>query len=178
MEHYPDHCIRGILNPTLLSGDDELSPSVFDFRKNERTDDWKEASINWKDDEDAIDFTFKQTKMSKELKFEAGIAILPRSELDRIKKKYKYIGNFDYERKDEEGNNYHGNLLLKDTISNYKRNVIRTLLIFAAEIIKREDYSPEQQSLKMKEASKNLPKSALFGLITFLKRIFRGYLKS
>jgi len=116
-----------------------LSVNAFDFRKDERTDDWKEASINWVDDEDAVDFTFKQTKTSGELRFKAGIAILPRSELDKIKKSYKFIGNFDYERKEEENNKYHGNLLLKDTVSNPKRDIIRALLVFAAEIIKRED---------------------------------------
>lgn len=136
---YPDHCIRGILNSTFLLEDDMLSVNAFDFRKDERTDDWKEASINWVDDEDAVDFTFKQTKTSGELRFKAGIAILPRSELDKIKKSYKFIGNFDYERKEEENNKYHGNLLLKDTVSNPKRDIIRALLVFAAEIIKRED---------------------------------------
>ena len=111
------------------------------FKTNKRTDDWKEASINWMDDEYAIDFTLKQTKDSGELKFKAGIAILPRSELDRIKKNYKFMGNFDYERKAEDGNDYHGNLLLNEKISNYKRDVIRNLLVFAAKVIKREDNS-------------------------------------
>jgi len=138
---YPDHCIRGILNPTLLLEEDLLSLGAFDFLKGDRKDNWKEASINWMDDECAIDFTFKQTKDSGELKFKAGIAILPRSELDRIKKNYKFIGNFDYERKLENDNDYHGNLLLNAKISNYKRDVIRNLLVFAAKVIKRGDNS-------------------------------------
>ena len=145
---YPDHCIRGILNPTLLLEEDLLSLGAFDFLKGDRKDNWKEASINWMDDECAIDFTFKQTKDSGELKFKAGIAILPRSELDRIKKNYKFIGNFDYERKLENDNDYHGNLLLNAKISNYKRDVIRNLLVFAAKIVKRGDNSiSNQQSL-------------------------------
>lgn len=176
---YPDRCIRGILNPTLLPEDDMLSLGAFDFKRGERKDDWKEASINWIDDEDAVDFTFKQTKTSGDLRFKAGIAILPRSELDRIKKLYYFIGNFDYEREEKEGNDYHGNLLLKDNISNRKRDIIRSLLVSAAIIVKREDYSiPGQRSLKMKSISKNLPKSTLFKLITHLKRILRSYLKS
>ena len=175
----PDHCIRGILNSTYIDEDDFPSLSVFDFIKGNRIDGWKEASINWMDDEYAIDFTFKQTKDIEELKFKAGIAILPRSELDRIKKLYYFIGNFNYERAEEEGNDYHGNLLLKDKISNHKRDAIRSLLISAAKIIKREDYSiPEQRSREMKDISKNLPKSALFKLITHLKRILISYLKS
>ena len=140
MEH-PDHCIRGILNSTLLLEDDLLSLGAFDFIKVDGKDNWKEASINWMDDEYAIDFTLKQTKDSGELKFKAGIAILPRSELDRIKRNYKFMGNFDYERKAEDGNDYHGNLLLNEKISNYKRDVIRNLLVFAAKVIKREDNS-------------------------------------
>jgi len=148
---YPDHCIRGILNPALLLEDDMLSLGTFDFRKGNRKDDWIEASINWMDDEYAIDFTFKQTKKSGELKYGVGIAILPRSELDRIKKNYKFIGYFDYERAKIEGNDYHGNLLLKDKISKYKRDVIRNLLVFAANIVKRGDNSKSgQQSLKRK----------------------------
>jgi hypothetical protein len=136
---YPDHCIRGILNSNLLLEDDMLSLGAFDFIKVDRQDNWKEASINWMDDEMAIDFTFKQTKDSGELKFKAGIAILSRSELDRIKKNFKFMGNFDYERKSEDGNDYHGNLLLNDKISKYKRDVIRNLLVFAAKVIKRKD---------------------------------------
>jgi len=114
-----------------------LSLGVFDFIKVTREDGWKEASINWMDDENAIDFTFKQTKDSGELKFKTGIAVLPRSELDRIKKNYKFMGHFDYERKSQDGNDYHGNLLLNEKISNYKRDVIRNLLVFAAKVIKR-----------------------------------------
>lgn len=180
MEEYPNHCIRGILNSTYFSGDGELNPGAFDFKTNKRTDDWKEASINWKDAEDAVDFTFKQTKMSGEPKFKAGIAILPRSSLEQIKKRTRYIGNFDYERAEEEGNIYHGNLLINKNISNTKRDIIRSLLIFAAETFKREDYYiPEQQSLKMKDTSKkNPPQPALFRLITYLKRTLTDFLKS
>ena len=145
---YPDHCIRGILNPTLLFEDDMLSVSAFDFRKSDRIDDWTEASINWMDDECAIDFTFKQTKENGDLKYGVVIAILPRSELDRIKKSYKFIGYFDYERAKTESNDYHGNLLIKDKISKHKRDVIRNLLVFAAKIVKRGDNSiSSQQSL-------------------------------
>lgn len=135
----PEECIRGILNPDFIDKDGVANIGLFQFRKREPADDWCEASINWMDDEKAIGFTLNQTKASGELKYKVGIAILPRSEFDRIKKRHGFAGHFKYERAALQDNSYHGNLLLKDNILPTRSKMLRNLLAFSSQIHRRED---------------------------------------
>jgi hypothetical protein len=113
---YPDNCIRGVANDSFIVKG-ELSPHLFYFRKEDiRPDGWSEQSINWEDDTDAIGFTLRQRK-NKKIHYQIGIVIIPRSELDRIRDKYRNLNIFTYERKRTGRNKYHGNMLLnKDEI--------------------------------------------------------------
>ena len=62
--------------------------TLFDFQGSPRRNDgWTEESINWMDDEHALGFTLNQVKDGGELQFRIGVAILPRAELDRVKKR-------------------------------------------------------------------------------------------
>ena len=144
---YPDNCIKGIPNDDCLEtfGDSVVANvKLFCFPKDPcRPDGWIEESVNWMDDEKALPFTLRQTrdseetKDSEELQFKAGVAILPRAELDRLKK--RYYGLLDYERAPLETNSYHGNVLLKGSFPKLLRTQMRALLAHAAQVIRRDD---------------------------------------
>jgi len=137
---YPENCIKGIPNDECFEtfGDSVVANiKLFCFPKNRcRSDGWIEESVSWMDDEQAVFFTMKQTKDSKELQFKAGVAILPRAELDKIKK--KYYGLLDYERSPLEANSYHGNVLLKGSFPNHLKTQMRALLAHASQVIRRD----------------------------------------
>jgi hypothetical protein len=141
---YPDRCIRGILNSAcLLEGAPVAYLTLFEFHgHSSKEGGWKEESINWMDDEGAIDFTLKQTNEDGDLQFKIGVAILPHVELNRLKK--RHIGFFDYERRSIEGNRYHGNLLLRDSIKRQRKTLIRAALAHMSEVILREDNQAEK----------------------------------
>ncbi|MCJ7506104.1 hypothetical protein MUP05_06510 [Candidatus Bathyarchaeota archaeon] len=91
------------------------------------------------DDDSVIDFTLRQTKDNGEQRFKVGVAILPRSELDKIKKRHFLTQPLEYERAATQENPYHGNLLLKGEIASQVKNMIRHTLALACKIIPRED---------------------------------------
>ncbi len=133
---YPDDCIKGIPNDDCVEvlGDSVVANiRLFCFPKNRcRPDGWIEESINWMDDEEALQFTLNQTRQTGELHFKTGAAVLRRVELDRVRK--RYIGHLDYERAPLEDNPYHGNVLLKGGVAKHLVNQIRALLADAAEV--------------------------------------------
>jgi len=137
---FPDNCIRGIFNSNcLLEGSNIATLTLYEFHRNpNRAGGWNEASINWMDDEQAIDFTLKQTNDEGELKFEVGIAILPRIELDKLRKVHTNF--FDYERQRIQDSDYHGNLLLRDETSKTRKTLIRAALAIHSENRPREGY--------------------------------------
>jgi len=114
---YPDQFLRGIPNNDFIDGDGYPTSVLFYFldRQTEeaREDGFLEQSISWRDDDGAEDTLLKQTKENRELQFKAGAAVLLRRELDRIVRMPSVNKQLAYERKQIEGNKYHGNLLLK-----------------------------------------------------------------
>ena len=140
---YPDFLIRGIPNQEFLDPDDLPSAQLFYFKKPEsaRLPGYLEESINWYDDAGAISHTFNQTKEDGTAHFKVGIAILCRSELDRIRNNPNVRQQFDYERYQLPGNPYHGNMLLKkDAPKQLVRKIAAQLALNVTQIIKREDY--------------------------------------
>ena len=125
---FPDNCIRGIKNERCLL-EDGITPNVtlFEFHDNAGKDNWVRESINWMDDQQAIDFTWRQINADDgTLQFPVGIAILLLTELNRIKR--RHFGFFDYEREVLEANSYHGNLLLKAGIEKQRKTLVRAAL--------------------------------------------------
>jgi len=136
---YPDNCIKGIPNANCLLDDGAIaSLTLFAFHGDRsRSDGWIEESINWMDDEHAIDATLAQTK-DGDFQLKVGVALIPRSELDKLKKRTG-TGSFDYERARLPDNDYHGNLLLKEDVEKTLKTMIRSALALAAEIIPRAE---------------------------------------
>lgn len=143
---YPDYLIRGIPHPDLIDDDGFPSAGLFPFDKLEsaRLAGYREESINWYDDEGAIKHTFDQTKEDGTVQFKGGIAILPRSELDRLKNNPRLRNRFNYERCCLPTNQYHGNMLLKiDASKQLKRMIAGQLALNVSQIIKRKDYETQ-----------------------------------
>lgn len=121
LREYPENYLRGIVSPTQIDND-FVTSEVFLFASRDIRDDGLLAiSINWQDDENAIEFTKQQRKSSNgELYFRGGVAVLDRSDLDDLIQKNPYCqNNLFYERAeiiDEPKNPYHGNLLLSETV--------------------------------------------------------------
>lgn len=137
---YPDNCIRGVLNDTfLVPGEEKAAPHLFYFDDApERDDGWKERSINWQDDGQAIDFTLNQRREDDgEILFRTGVAVLPRARIDWLIRVQNVVGILGYERQKLPTNRYHGNILLrKDTSTTVMRMIGGTLALFS-EIVRR-----------------------------------------
>lgn len=110
---YPENCIRGIPNQSYIS-EGLIGAHLFHFNsKHVRGDGWCEQSINWKDNDGVIDFTLLKKKDDEEFQFKAGLAIIPKDELDLLIRRPLISGALSYERQPVENNPYHGNLLLR-----------------------------------------------------------------
>ena len=101
--NYPKNSIKGIPNNDFLIEGRTVASHLFHFEQS-RDNGGVEQSINWKDDESAIDFTLNQKKANGDLQFRAGVAILPRSEIDRLSRLPAIRGLLSYERSPLGGN--------------------------------------------------------------------------
>ena len=135
---YPEKFLRGIPNNSFMEEGYPNAELFKQFDENpERTDDYTEISINWNDDEGALDTIFNQKKKDKdEYQFKVGAAVLSKVELDRLCKKPQVKNGLCYERRKVEGNDYHGNILLKKDTSKPLRNLIASSLALCVEEVK------------------------------------------
>lgn len=118
--HYPDDFWRGISNKDFIANGQVL-PDAFQFDKDVREDGYREMSINWNDCEKALTIALNQKKENGKLQFKGGIANLKLSLVELILSDYIRQGQFSYERREVEGNPYHGNLLSKsDTVYSFQ----------------------------------------------------------
>ena len=139
--NYPDKFIRGVSNPSFVDADGRASAEIFQFDDMNREDGFFESSINWYDDENALQLIMEQRKEKDEqtYQFRYGAAIIERFDADRIIRNPLYKDVFRYERSPLEGNQYHGNLLRKDNALEKRiRNVIASSLALNAQLIPRE----------------------------------------
>jgi len=114
---YPEELIKGVPNNTFLIDNEFPSATLFEFQdraRTQRADDCTEESINWMDDEGAISLLLQQRKEATgEIQFKAGAIVLSRDKIDSLRAKLILKNRFSYERRETDGNAYHGNLLLK-----------------------------------------------------------------
>lgn len=128
--NYPKNSIKGLPNNDFLIEGRTVASHLFHFEQT-RDDGGVEQSINWEDDESVIDFTLNQKKANGDLQFRAGVAILPRSEIDRLSKLPTISGLLSYERSPLDNNPYHGNLLLQANVPRAKMRQIAASLALA-----------------------------------------------
>ncbi len=120
---FPDVLLRGISNESDIF-DGQVLAQVFQFNppKEPREDNHNECSINWKDEDCAIDLILHERKVSGQIKYSGGVAILSKEEIDKLRTRRFASVRLDYERRAIEGNDFHGNILLhKDTTEAVRR---------------------------------------------------------
>ena len=84
--NYADNCLRGIPNSDYINHGYVLSHLFYFKDTNLRVDGWITNSINWQDDDSAIQYTLNQKDEQGDLQFEEGVAIISRAHIDEIKK--------------------------------------------------------------------------------------------
>lgn len=115
---YAGNCLRGIPKLNQIADDGQPFSEVFFFQQKHvrEKDDLIAESINWEDDGGAIAFSLSMRygvgEKEGKVQFEGGVAILPRSDLDTLAKLQFVSQAFSYEQDKQDGNPYHGNLLL------------------------------------------------------------------
>ena len=149
---YPDELLRGISNKNEQFITPEGYPTQaafkFDDYNPDREDDFCELSINWVDDEGAVDVLLNQINPRKNLpQFQGGYCQFPRVFLHTMRA-YFDNGHLTYERRpieadDRNGvtaNKYHGNILMKKDLSKQAiTNIQVTLAGLAGAVIPRDN---------------------------------------
>lgn len=124
---YPDYFYRGFSSSDCFTPFGYVSAGAFLFKPNlqePRTDDFNEASINWDDDENALDKLLSQVSTKTgEQQFKFGYVKMPLNALLPMVREHMRKGHFSYERKPLSYNLYHGNLLLH---SSFKKAELKT----------------------------------------------------
>jgi hypothetical protein len=115
---YPENAIKGIPNKDYFDQNGVVNPFLYYFNPiADRGDGWAEQSINWHDNESAIELTIRQTKENGEVQFKGGVVLIPRLLIDDLKDRPAIKGLLSYDRQPIIGNPFHGNLLLHATTS-------------------------------------------------------------
>jgi hypothetical protein len=114
MPEYPDSLLKGIPSNTFIIGK-SVSWLLFQPPTGDIVNGWKESSINWEDDDGAVEQLLSASKDGG-LHFKGGIARILRSRIDGIIEQFQAHGRFSYERKPLNENIYHGNLLFAHDI--------------------------------------------------------------
>ena len=135
---YPAFYLRGLRYDNYLEGD-ELSPAALhpgkESHKN-RPDGARETSINWEDDEGAVEQLRSDTSASR-----CGIGRLPREHFDltaqQVCKMGGAGGTISYERKFVAGNSYHGNLLYHKDLTWAAVKKVAAWLSMVTEVVSR-----------------------------------------
>lgn len=128
---YPADFWRGIPNKGYVSNGHVL-PDAFQFDKEEREDGFRELSINWNDCEESLTIALNQKKDNGKKQFGGGVANLSLSLVELILSEYIKQGCFSYERREIDGNPYHGNLLVAASLEKPRRSLISNGLALAA----------------------------------------------
>lgn len=129
-KEYPKEFVRGISNKDYIQNGYVLA-SAFQFDDQRRKDNKFEASINWLDDDGAIEIALCQRKDNGKLQFPAGLAKLNLESVKLILKSFSEE-DFSFERAPIAGNQYHGNLLMNPSINKPIKQLITNGLALAA----------------------------------------------
>lgn len=123
-EEYPDKMLRGISSFDFIQ-DGIITEEVFSMDP-ARYDGYCEISITWYENDEAFNILMMQmSERREELQFKAGAAELDRKELKRKMKNHFIASNLKYEKRPTLNNKYHGNLLVKNSLSKRVKKLIK-----------------------------------------------------
>lgn len=129
---YPEKMIRGLSNQDTIEEDGTVLAAAFQFKQ---VADREELSINWYDNDEALDIAMNQRKVADgSFQFQEGVAILSKNKVDDIK-------FLNYERAELEGNPYHGNIFYKGITKGKKKLLAGMLSMTVVEVKRRIQYN-------------------------------------
>ena len=129
---FAEDFIKGIPHEQYLLEEGGVATHLFGFKSSTgRNDNKLEQSINWNDDDQAINFTLNQTKEDGSIQFRHGVVTVPLEEIERLNNRPYIKDMISCERSFVEGNPYHGNLLIPDNVSKPTRNLVSAGLALA-----------------------------------------------
>ena len=130
-DNYPDSFYRGISKRCMQDG--FLLPESFQIDGG-RDDGFGEISITWNDETAAFDVIASQKNdRTGCFQFDAGISRIEIKVFEEQMKPQIMVKNVDYERRPTEGNKYHGNILVKDSLSRGLKNMLRAQFALMAQ---------------------------------------------
>lgn len=143
-ENTPEEFYRGISGKDWVTEQGYPTEAAFSFDpydRSNRTDDYRELSINWSDSEEALQTLLSQRKPHTDVpQFKFGYCKIQKKMMLALMDTFIKDGLFYYERdpieenekEDIQANPFHGNLLMKKTVSNaVKKNIQCTLATLA-----------------------------------------------
>ena len=123
-EIYPQKMLRGISSKNFIV-EGFLTEDVFNLDP-VREDGYCEISVTWYDNQEAFDVIMSQKNDRRdEIQFQAGAAELDRVEIVTKMKVLFLSKNLSYERRPTANNQYHGNLLVKNSLSKQIKRLIK-----------------------------------------------------
>lgn len=127
---FPQEFLRGLSNKDFAMNGLVMA-SAFQFDEADRDDGMLEASINWLDDDGAIEVALQQRKENGRIQFVGGVA---RIDIQLMKLILRSIPSdiFSHERAELPNNPYHGNLLLASSVNRQMKQMITNGLALAA----------------------------------------------
>ena len=137
MESFPERCIRGLSDKEDVTQEGRVNSQALypNFKpKTQRPDKAFETSINWEDDETVIAFTRKQREQSA-----YGVAALRLEAIDYEIRASRAVGLLTYERQKLPSNQYHGNIVFAQEISQRFAKTLAAALATKAVIIPPSD---------------------------------------
>lgn len=151
-KEFPNSFYRGISSFDFITSSGYVSAGAFKFSPYDEqlrdNDNFCELSINWNDDEGALNTLLAQHKVGKDDKqFKAGYCLINLDKLRLVFDEHIQQSVFSYERKpidanesnDYQENLYHGNLLIKDHLDKQeKKNAEHTLAQLAGRAFLRD----------------------------------------
>jgi hypothetical protein len=136
MMDYADKLLRGISNPQWIDAEGRPSGELFQFDVSSRIEGFSETSINWYDDEGALEHILSQRKKDEDtFQFKAGAAVIPRNSIDFLVNQPLYNGLIKYDRDELPDNKYHGNILRKTDLPKQTRNIISQSIAITIESV-------------------------------------------
>ena len=140
----PDFCIRGIREKKHII--EEFGPPSLEIflplesTAKHRDDKGEEVSVNWEDDDEALKFTIEcRDEKSGNFKFPQGVVKLPLDEIERLNNQPTMDNPLFVERKIEDDNPYHGNIVYKSGLRPLlKRMIASSLATHTSQIFTRD----------------------------------------
>ena len=126
-----DHFLRGFNMKDCFTLERNVALGAFQFGDftAQRNDSFHEASINWEDDNNAVNVLLKQKKDgTDDIMFKYGYARLPLNLVKATLKSYIDKDYLDFERKPLINNPYHGNILMNGSIKKQEKTMLQSNL--------------------------------------------------